>query len=295
VDRKTARLSVYEFRAERATIWLAWDNQLGPFIFLRPPVQLLYIDESGSDEPANSCSNTSQYFVLGGVAAFEKVPYYISSEIDEVQKEFFPNTGPGSVEFRASAIWNGNGEPWNSIGRPDRRKLLDRVYEAIASREDLVLFGIAMHKFSFPLVHPIQRVCEEMGGHFDKYLEYLEIERPQHGKQRGLMIYDQSKHEKTVQALMTQYRTTGASFGRVKRLAEVPLFTDSKMTRMLQLADFVAYAIFRNYESADVRFLNIIMKRFYQDAGRLHGLCHLISNYQECYCAACLTRRTVSA
>ena len=49
-----------------------------------------------------------------------------------------------------------------------------------------------------------------------------------------------SKHENTVQALLAQYRTTGASFGKIKRLAEVPLFTDSKITRMLQLADFVA-------------------------------------------------------
>ncbi len=259
-------------------------------------MQLLYIDESGSDDAASTSASANQYFVVGGVAAFEKGPYFISSEIDEIQKEFLPTAGPGSIEFRASAIWNGNGEPWNSIPRADRRKLMERIYGVIARRDDLVLFGIAMHKASFPFVHPIQRVCEEMVGHFDKYLEYLEIvERPQHGKQRGLMIFDQSKHEKTVQALMTQYRTTGASFGRVKRLAEVPLFTDSKITRMLQLADFVAYAIFRNYETSDAQFLNIVLKRFHQDAGRLHGLCHLISNYQECYCAACLTRRSATA
>jgi Protein of unknown function (DUF3800) len=130
-----------------------------------------------------------------------------------------------------------------------------------------------------------------MAGHFDRYLENLEIERPQHGRQRGLMIFDQSKHEKTVQALMAQYRTTGASFGRIRRFAEVPLFTDSKITRMLQLADFVAYAVFKNYERSDGQFLNVILKRFYQSVGTLHGLFHLTSKYQECYCPACLTRR----
>ena len=179
-------------------------------------MQLLYIDESGGDEH----HGRDEHFVLGGIATFERVAYYVCYEVDEIQQEFFP----GSIEFRASAIWNGNGEPWNSMLRADRIKLLKRLYDFIARRDDLTLFGIPMHKPSFQMDNPIQRTCEELAGHFDKYLEGLELERPQHGKQRGLMIFDQSKHEKTVQALMAQYRTTGASFGRIKRLAEVPLF-----------------------------------------------------------------------
>ena len=70
-------------------------------------MQLLYIDESGSDELAGA----SEYFVLGGAAAFEKVPYYACSDIDDIQREFFPGAS-ANVEFRASAIWNGNGAPW---------------------------------------------------------------------------------------------------------------------------------------------------------------------------------------
>lgn len=100
-------------------------------------MQLLYIDESGSDESAGA-SAASQYFVLGGVAAFEKVPYYVCSEIEDIQKEFFNTAASGTVEFRAAAIWNANGEPWTSIPRPDRRKLLNRLYESTASHEDLV-------------------------------------------------------------------------------------------------------------------------------------------------------------
>jgi hypothetical protein len=246
----------------------------------------MYIDESGGDEPGST-----NVFVLGGVVAFERVPFHVCSDADNIQQEFFPGTST-PVEFRASAVWNGNGEPWNSMALPERKKFMARMYDFIASREELTLFGIPMHKASFPSDHPIQRTCEEMAGHFDKYLENFEIEKPHHGKQRGLMIFDQSKHEKTVQALMSQYRTTGASFGRIKRLAEVPLFTDSKITRMLQLADFVAYALFRSYEKSDNQFLNRLLKRFHQRAGKLHGLFHLTSKHDECYCPACLSRRS---
>jgi len=246
----------------------------------------MYVDESGGDD--SSASN--EYFVLGGLVAFERAPFHICSEVDGIQEEFFPSaTGP--IEFRASAIWSGNGEPWNSMPKPERGRLMNRMYQFIANRDDLTLFAIPMHKASFPSDHPMQKACEEMAGHFDRYLENFEIDKPQHGRQRGLMIFDQSKHEKTVQALLAQYRTTGASFGRIKRLTEVPLFTDSKITRMLQLADFVAYAVFKNYERADGQFLNTILKRFYQSAGKLHGLFHLVAKYQECYCPACLTRR----
>jgi hypothetical protein len=61
----------------------------------------------------------------------------------------------------------------------------------------VVLFGIAMHKPDFPRISPIQRTCEEMAGHFDAYLQTIEIAQE---KQRGLMIFDQSRHEKTVQS-----------------------------------------------------------------------------------------------
>ncbi|MBM3775036.1 MAG: DUF3800 domain-containing protein [Acidobacteria bacterium] len=175
------------------------------------------------------------------------------------------------------------------------------VYDLLSlERKGVALFGIAMFKpgFQRSWVPPIQMTCEEMAGHFDAYLQSLEVASNTAGdkpgeKQRGLIVFDQSRHEKTVQTLMTQYRTTGASFGRVKHLAEVPLFTDSKITRMLQLADFVAYAIYRRYEHGDSQFFDMITPRFNEREGVLHGLVHL-NNRRECFCPACLTRRQVA-
>jgi hypothetical protein len=34
------------------------------------------------------------------------------------------------------------------------------------------------------------------------------------------------------------------------------------------------------------------MKRFHQSEGKMHGLFHLTSKYDECYCPACLSRRS---
>jgi hypothetical protein len=248
---------------------------------------LLYLDESGG------FSETDQtYYVLGGVSTFERQPYFMSKDLDDFQKELFPES-TDYLEFHASSILNGNGEPWKSVPKTERLQILNRIYKLLAeTKSNVSLFAVAFHKPSFPTQDPVQRTCEEVSGHFDSFLSRLESELPSGDKQRGLMIFDQSSHEKTLQALMNQFRSTGASFGRIKHLAEVPMFTDSKITRMLQYADLVAYAVFRRYERGDSRFLDLIAQKFDQSAGRLHGLTHLVANYQECFCPACLTRRT---
>lgn len=247
---------------------------------------LLYVDESGG-----VTENDQKYYVLGGVSAFERKPYFISNDLDELQAKLFPAvTEP--IEFHSSAIRNGNGEPWESMKRQDRTLVLDAVYDLLAHTENNVsLFAVAMHKDSFPGADPIQKTCEEMAGHFDAYLARQETRQPGAEKERGLMIFDQTNHESTLHALLTEYRTTGASWGKIKHLAEIPMFTDSKLTRMLQLADFVAYAVFRRYEHGDSSFLDRIINKFDQSGGRLHGLVHLVSNYHECFCPACSTRR----
>lgn len=245
---------------------------------------LLYVDESGGDDR----NAADQHFVLAGISAFERVPYHLSIDLDEIQKKFFPTiTDP--IEFRASAIRNGNGAPWDSMPRAKRHEIMDQVYNLLArDTTGVVLFGVVMHKPDYLGASPMQRTCEELAGHFDAYMSSLEIGKE---KQRGLMIFDESRHEKMVQALLTQYITTGASFGKVKHLAEIPLFTDSKITRMLQLADFVAYAIYRRYQHADAKFFDVIVHRFQQAGGILHGLKHLNLDYTKCFCPSCVTRR----
>jgi hypothetical protein len=98
-----------------------------------------------------------------------------------------------------------------------------------------------MHKDSFRSVDPVERTCEELAGHFDTYLGRLEADHNL-DKQLGLKIFDESNHRRTLHVLLHQFRTTGTRFGRIKHLAEVPMFVDSTLSRVTQIADFVAYA-----------------------------------------------------
>lgn len=124
-------------------------------------MHLLYVDGSGGDD----ASAKDRFFVLGGISAFERVPYHLCADVDEIQTQFFP-TVSDPIEFRASAIWNGNGQPWESMARPVRIELLKAVYGVIAREtKGVILFGIALHKPDYPMSAPIQRTCEEMAGH----------------------------------------------------------------------------------------------------------------------------------
>ena len=50
------------------------------------------------------------------------------------------------------------------------------------------------------------------------------------------------------------------------------MFLDSKASRLIQLADLIAFAIFRHYERGDSRFYSIIQAGFDAEGGIVHGL-----------------------
>ena len=48
-----------------------------------------------------------------------------------------------------------------------------------------------------------------------------------------------------LQSLAAEFKAVGHSWGVTHNLADVPLFVDSRATRLIQYADLVAYAMWR--------------------------------------------------
>jgi len=61
-------------------------------------------------------------------------------------------------------------------------------------------------------------------------------------------------------------------------MAEVPVFLDSRASRLIQLADLVAYAMKRHLVNADSQWFNLIEPRFYREGMRIVGLATLPDN-----------------
>ncbi len=67
---------------------------------------------------------------------------------------------------------------------------------------------------------------------------------------------------------------------------------DSRASRLVQLADHVAYAVFRYYERNDDSYLKRILDKFDKEGEKLHGLVHMQTASPDCKCPACASRES---
>ena len=114
---------------------------------------------------------------------------------------------------------------------------------------------------------------EQLASRFDRYLGRLHRAG---NTQRGLILFDKSVHEASLQNLARDFRTVGHRWGVLRNLSEVPVFIDSRASRLIQLADLIAFAVFRNWEKSDSRFYDIIRDRFDSEGSVVHGL-HVVA------------------
>jgi hypothetical protein len=246
-------------------------------------MHLLYLDDSGSAGNAKE-----EYLVLGGVSVFEAQADWITSELDKLAQTFgVPN--PHDLEFHASEIFSRRQPPWDGLSKDEARGAIRAVLQVLANSYDTArAFACALHKRSFPGRDPMELAFEELCSRFDRYLSRL---RNAGDRQRGLIILDESAHETTLQAMARQFRRLGTTWGVLRNLADTPLFIDSRASRIVQLADHVAYAVFRRYEHGDTQYFDLIASRFDSADGVVHGLVHRQSADPRCMCLACVTRR----
>lgn len=83
----------------------------------------------------------------------------------------------------------------------------------------------------------------------------------------------------------------GHRWGQLYNLSDVPLFVNSKATRLIQFADMIAYAMRRYYEKGDASLFDLFSHRFDAVGGVNHGLVHYTLPNAQCPCFACRQRR----
>lgn len=243
---------------------------------------ILYLDESGS-----ATNVDEEYFVLAGIATFERQVHFLGKQLDEIALDY-SSIAPQDLEFHASKIYNGNEAPWSGMPRHDRNILYNKILKVIAgSHESTKLFACVIHKPSFPGQDPVLKAFEQLCSRFDLMLQRLYYEGNNH---RGMIVFDKTSYEEGLQGLTSEFHRHGTQWGKLKNIVEVPLFVDSKASRLIQLADHIAHAVFRRYQAKDTRFFDPICPRFDRNQGKIHGLVHIHRIETECMCPACMSR-----
>lgn len=239
---------------------------LGPHVAaFSLPMHLLYLDGSGSSADASQ-----KYYVLGGLSVFERQVHWISQELEVIAARFNP-ADPFSVELHGAPMMAGRGI-WRKVRKQDRiQAIADALNVLVRSHISNRAFVAAIHKVAVSPEDPVEYAFEQVVNRFDLYLMRL---HKSGNTQRGVIVFDKSTHEQTLQALARDFRVIGHRWGTIRNLAEVPLFLDSRASRLVQLADLIAYAAFLKFERNNNQFFDIMSHRFDAEGGIVHGLLH---------------------
>jgi len=242
---------------------------------------LLYTDESG--DIANPSDDA---FVVGGVAVHEDAVRPFAGEINGTIGNFL-SRAQRTAEIHGSPLRWGKGE-WKSVTVAKRHALAKALLtipgawsHAGSSSEPRVYVVVVDRGFS---QSPFETAYGELLHTFD---EGLRSGRKTGDPHNGILVADRGKYEKTLQAWVelarARDRRPRQDERRLYALCETPFFVDSRSTRLMQMADLIAYSFYRGYQAGDWSWAQVLETAL----GRDHGqLLHLTKN-QTCPCPAC--------
>jgi hypothetical protein len=240
-------------------------------------MHLLYLDDSGSVKNA-----ADKHIILAGLSVFERLPHWFSRSLDTIAKDVWQQD-PDHLEFRGVNIFAGR-KQWRGVDSKKRIEAYQAALNILASSVHVRIFGAAIHKAAYAPADPMEYAFEVIINRFDRMLGRL---HKAGDSQRGIIILDKSSYETSLQGLAVNFRREGHRWGKTYNIAEVPLFVDSRATRMIQFADLIAYAMRRYFEKGDSTWLDILRPKFDSEGGITHGLVHYTPQNSGCNCIAC--------
>ena len=230
---------------------------------------------------------------MGGVAAKENAIYHVIKELDDIIASSQLKIPP-EIELHGVEIIRGK-KFWRKVSPNDRIAFFKSCLQVFKgrSRDNLRCFGIVLQKGALEGEDYGEYAFEQMSARFNSYLNREHRKRrgrKANFRHRGLIISDKSRYEETFQNLAADFRVNGTRWSQLANLAEVPLFADSRSSRLIQLADLVSYSLYQRFERNDPQYLGQFMSAFDYNAGRVHGLLHYKKPDTVCDCADCSAR-----
>lgn len=225
---------------------------------------LLYIDDSGlsTDKNCNHC-------VLAGLAIRDTKTFFVQQDIERILNKY-PNCK--KLELHGTCMRTGKGE-WRHIPKEIRENLLREILQYVAGHYPsyFILFGAVVNKSVDLKVPYDEELFTQVTSRFDMFLKRRFAKKKV--AERGIAIFDKSTSEQKFQQWSQVFQIEGDHWGNTLcNFAEVPLFLDSKMSKLIQLADIIAYAVFRKFEFDDDSYYSIINGCFDKDNGQNYGL-----------------------
>jgi Protein of unknown function (DUF3800) len=249
----------------------------------------LYLDGSGTH-------GGSPVFVLAGLAVHEHDAYHLQQRFSSVLTRLPAGADPRDYELHAAEIKSPTRKRnsiWRAVPAKTRFSILNsgfralESYQCIANEHPYAYFGAVVER---SYTDYQQRAWEEVLHRFDEMLEREGKATGEHP--RGIVIHDRDATEPRVQNWTDTWRLVAGRIGVLTHLIDVPFFADSRSSRLLQAADFVAWALWRYYglSTPDDKWIDPLWSKFDSAGGTMHGLVHVSRRYGRCQCPPCSSR-----
>jgi len=154
------------------------------------------------------------------------------------------------------------------------------------------LFAECVDKIHFdPARSPVtvdEQAFEQIVSRFETFLAITRTgEAP---RSYGLLIHDNNQTvAKRHTELMMRFHQKGTLWTQVSNIIETPLFVDSELTSMVQVADLCSYALRRYLENGEGQLFDLIFMRADRRGDVAVGVRHFTHN--ACSCKVCAAHR----
>jgi hypothetical protein len=199
----------------------------------------------------------------------------LTRRLDEIKADNFPTAG-AFLEFHASEMRTG-ARSFRGLPRLARTRAILAVYELVSQTHGLTLFAAVIDKPTFVAkyegrVDLYRGAFEGLATMFNYFLERKQRQSQRVG--RGIMVFDEARPSlsREIRRLLAEFQAGGTRWTSLGCIIETAFFFDSRSSRLMQIADFAAYAVYRWYEHGDDTYLRLIYGKFDRQGTKLHGL-----------------------
>ncbi|PBB27266.1 MULTISPECIES: DUF3800 domain-containing protein [unclassified Mesorhizobium] len=175
----------------------------------------------------------------------------------------------------------------------ERLETLGQIADTIASWGNARLFAECIDKTHFDPTRTGGRAIDEQALEqvVSRFQQYLSIAAKTGVSQPlGLLVHDNNESvAKKHTEMMRQFHSKGTLWTAIDNIIETPLFVDSSLTRMVQIADLCSYALRRYVENGETGLFRKIFTRADRAKGKTVGVRHFAG--YSCQCEICAAHR----
>lgn len=245
-----------------------------------------YALEEAEFHTAWMCRKYLEQSKIPGFASFDfaqrrsSVVRYRNAELMRLQKI-------GKTPYRQAKKNYAHTNSYVHLTFNERIAVIADIAAAVSEWKFAHLFAECIDKHHFDEARTKRTVGEQaIEQVVSRFQNFLSNTQNLHSSKLGLLVHDNNPTvAKKHTDLLRTFHKAGTLWTSINNIIETPLFVDSKLTRMVQIADLCAYALRRFVENGEVEPFRTIFKRVNKFGGKAVGIRHFAG--LSCSCEIC--------